>query len=53
MTTVKALHSFCGAISMHMGEVRNFDNKNEVANLINDGLVEEVVTVKATKKKTK
>lgn len=52
---IKALVSFSGAFSMYKGEVRDYDNKIILNDLLLAGYVEEVKenTKKATKKADK
>ena len=47
---IKALTSFAGAVSMHLGEVKEIDDSNAAA-LISCGYAEEVTEAKTSSKK--
>lgn len=49
---VKARVSFCGVVSMRMGEVRDITDKPVLTDLLNAGYIEEVKEEKKTVKKT-
>ncbi len=48
---VKAKNSFCGVVSMTMGEVRDISDKSIVTDLLKAGYVEEIKEEKKTVKK--
>ncbi len=49
----KALVSFCGAISMGKGEIKEISDKKIANDLINAGYIEEVQSPKKTAQKQK
>ena len=49
---VKAKNSFCGVVSMTMGEIRDISDKSIVTDLLKAGYVEEIKEEKKTVKKT-
>jgi hypothetical protein len=48
---VKAKNSFCGVVSMTMGEIRDISDKSIVTDLLKAGYVEEIKEEKKTVKK--
>ena len=49
---IEALTSFCGALSMAKGEVREYSNENVLSDLLSSGYVREVVKDAGQKKST-